>query len=115
MPEESYEFEDDMDPIADALIWILARRSGMPIPLRLIDAATDAMKPQKGRLPEHMRADPRVRRAYTKNKGKVKRKVSKYQKEFGKSMKILIKQHPRTKKTQLMKKAHRLTKRRMKK
>ena len=115
MPEESTEFEDDLDPIADALIWVLARRMGMPIPLRVVDAATDAMKPQRGRLPESMRADPRVRQGYVRTKSKDKRKVSKYHKEFGKSMKILKKQHPRTKSTKLMKKAHRLTKRRMKK
>lgn len=41
---------------------------------------------------------------------KKKRKVSAYQKEFGKQMKKLIKKHPRTPRTKLMGKAHRLTK-----
>lgn len=40
-----------------------------------------------------------------------KRKVSEYQKEFGKQLKILKKAHPRTKVSALMKKAHRATKR----
>ncbi|AXH79561.1 MAG: hypothetical protein [Circular genetic element sp.] len=44
----------------------------------------------------------------------VKRQVSKYQKAFGKSLKILKKKHPRTPISKLMKKAHRLTKAGMK-
>ena len=40
---------------------------------------------------------------------KPKRKVSKYQKELGRQLKILKKKHPRTKVTALMKRAHRLT------
>lgn len=45
---------------------------------------------------------------------KKKRKPSKYQKEFGKQMKALIAKHPRTKVTQLMKRAHRATKKALK-
>ena len=41
---------------------------------------------------------------------KVKRKVSKYQKEFGRQLKKLKKKHPRTKVQNLMKRAHRATK-----
>ena len=41
---------------------------------------------------------------------KKKRKVSKYQKEFGKQLKMLKLQHPRTKITKLMKRAHSATK-----
>lgn len=41
---------------------------------------------------------------------KKKRKVSKYQREFGKQLKKLKKKHPRTKTSGLMKKAHRATK-----
>ena len=41
---------------------------------------------------------------------KAKRKVSGYQKEFGRQMKGLIRKHPRTPRTKLMSKAHRLTK-----
>lgn len=40
---------------------------------------------------------------------KPKRKVSKYQKELGKQLKMLKQKHPRTKVTALMKRAHRLT------
>jgi hypothetical protein len=41
---------------------------------------------------------------------KKKRKVSAYQREFGRQMKILIKAHPRTPRTKLMQRAHRATK-----
>ena len=47
-------------------------------------------------------------------KRKKKRKTSKYQREFGKQMKALIAKHPRTKVTQLMKRAHRATKKALK-
>lgn len=40
---------------------------------------------------------------------KPKRKVSKYQKELGRQLKMLKKKHPRTKVTALMKRAHRAT------
>lgn len=42
--------------------------------------------------------------------GKVKRRVSGYQKEFGRQLKKLKKKHPRTKVSALMKRAHRATK-----
>jgi len=45
---------------------------------------------------------------------KVKRKVGKYQKVFGKKLKALKKKHPRTAASSLMKKAHRQTKAAMK-
>jgi hypothetical protein len=45
---------------------------------------------------------------------KVKRKVSKYQREFGKTLKRLKRKHPRTKVQNLMKRAHRETKKRLK-
>ncbi|MDA8838454.1 hypothetical protein N9Y28_00535 [Euryarchaeota archaeon] len=45
---------------------------------------------------------------------KVKRKTSKYQKRFGLELKRLKKKHPRTKIQNLMKKAHRETKKRLK-
>lgn len=46
---------------------------------------------------------------------KKKRKVSKYSKQFGKEMKKLIAKHPRTKVTALMPRAHRATRKAMKK
>ena len=46
--------------------------------------------------------------------GKKKRKVSKYQKEFGKQLKMLKLKHPRTKITRLMKRAHSETRKAMK-
>ena len=45
---------------------------------------------------------------------KKKRKVSRYQKVFGKHLKQLKKKHPRTNISTLMKKAHRLTRRELK-
>ena len=45
---------------------------------------------------------------------KKKRKVSKYQKQFGIQLKKLKKKHPRTKITQLMKRAHRATRKALK-
>jgi hypothetical protein len=45
---------------------------------------------------------------------KRKRKVSQYQKEFGKQLKMLKAKHPRTKITRLMKRAHRATRKAMK-
>ncbi len=45
----------------------------------------------------------------------VKRKVTKYQREFGKVLKQLKRKHPRTKIQNLMKRAHRETKKRLKK
>jgi len=45
---------------------------------------------------------------------KKKRKVSKYQKELGRQLKLLKKKHPRTRISQLMKRAHRATRRALK-
>jgi hypothetical protein len=47
--------------------------------------------------------------------GKKKRKVSKYQKEFGRQLKILKKKFPRTKIQNLMKRAHAATRKALKK
>jgi len=47
-------------------------------------------------------------------KVKRKRKVSRYQKVFGKHLKALKRKHPRTSTSVLMKRAHRLTKRELK-
>jgi len=47
--------------------------------------------------------------------GKKKRKVSKYQKEFGRKLKLLKKKFPRTPVTKLMKRAHTATRKVMKK
>jgi len=55
-----------------------------------------------------------VQKLNTEVTKKVKRKVSKYQKEFGKQLKKLKKAHPRTKAQNLMKRAHRATKKALK-
>ena len=46
--------------------------------------------------------------------GKKKRKVSRYQREFGRQLKALKKKHPRTKISALMKRAHTATKKALK-
>lgn len=48
------------------------------------------------------------------SRGKKKRKVSKYQREFGRQLKALKKKHPRTSIGILMRRAHRATKRALK-
>lgn len=48
------------------------------------------------------------------DKPKRRRKTSKYQKELGKQLKMLKKKHPRTKVINLMKRAHRATKKALK-
>lgn len=60
---------------------------------------------------EHRAMSKRAAGAGKKAGTKVKRKVSGYQKEFGKQLKILKKKHPRTKISSLMRKAHIATRR----
>jgi hypothetical protein len=55
-----------------------------------------------------------IRSAEKKVVKKVKRKVGKYQRVFGKKLKALKKKHPRTASSALMKRAHRETKKAMK-
>jgi len=50
----------------------------------------------------------------TMKKPKQRRKVSRYQKTFGRNLKALKRKHPRTDISVLMKKAHRITRREMK-
>lgn len=52
-----------------------------------------------------------IQRAEEVVKKKVKRKASKYQREFGIQLKKLKKKHPRTAVRNLMKRAHRATRR----
>ena len=51
---------------------------------------------------------------FDKLEPKKKKKVSKYQKELGRQLKMLKKKHPRTRVTQLMKRAHRATRKALK-
>lgn len=60
--------------------------------------------------PGLMRMDPILQPSNTKKK----RRVSKYQREFGKQLKALKRKHPRTPVTKLMKRAHSATKKAMK-
>ncbi len=81
--------------IADTLVMSAAARAGIP----------------PGVAPY---APGIVEKAALKSAPKAKRKISKYQREFGRTLKALKKKHPRTKVQNLMKRAHRETKRRMK-
>jgi hypothetical protein len=90
----------------------------------LINAATVGMDPitgEMGRIEELGMMDTRNRDAIDSRQferqnllPRKKRKVSKYSKRFGIELKKLKKLHPRTKVQNLMKKAHRATKRAMK-
>ena len=60
---------------------------------------------------EHRAMSKRSATAGKKAGTKARRKVSGYQKEFGKQLKILKKKHPRTKISTLMKRAHIATRR----
>lgn len=53
----------------------------------------------------------RTRRSKEQSRAKVKRKVSAYQREFGRQLKRLKLKHPRTPVTKLMKRAHAATRR----
>ena len=54
------------------------------------------------------------RDALIQDQPKKKRKVSKYQKELGRQLKLLKKKHPRTAVTRLMRKAHAATRKALK-
>ena len=69
------------------------------------------MMPSESITSSSMRPRTRVSMPKTKQT----RKVSRYQKEFGRHLKALKKKHPRSSISVLMKKAHKLTKRSMKK
>lgn len=77
----------------------------------IVSATTTIAKHSPRESSGLMRGDPILQPAPQKKK----RKVSKYQREFGKVLKQLKRKHPRTPVTRLMKKAHRETKRRMRK
>jgi len=59
---------------------------------------------------ERVAFSPPVQQAEGRVVRKVKKKVSKYQREFGKQLKKLKKKHPKTQVGTLMKRAHKLTK-----
>jgi len=61
-------------------------------------------------LAETVAYSPPVQQVEDRVVRKAKKKVSKYQREFGKQLKKLKKKHPKTKVGTLMKRAHRLTK-----
>lgn len=65
--------------------------------------------PTIAQSPGLMRMDPILQPSSTKRK----RRVSKYQREFGRQLKALKRKHPRTPVTKLMKRAHSATKKAM--
>ena len=68
------------------------------VPQLAVDAASGAVEA----------VEPQIER-------KVKRKVGKYQRAFGKNLKALKRKHPRSQIGNLMKRAHRMTRKEMKK
>lgn len=66
------------------------------------------------KTPAARKTSSAVKATFRMPKGKRTRKVSRYQKVFGKHLKALKRKHPRTSTSVLMKRAHRLTKRELK-
>jgi len=76
------------------------------------EALMDLVRSANGDITSLMTSAPDVEMPGPKPK---KRKRSRYQKELGRQLKMLKKKHPRTKVTALMKKAHRATRKVLKK
>lgn len=74
----------------------------------------DLLITEDGELVQSMDRDRQFERQNLLPRAKPKRKVSPYQKELGRQLKMLKKKHPRTPVIRLMKRAHRLTKKAMK-
>jgi len=95
--------------IEDAATVARAVRMASPagVALKLGDMALDTQRDRRGSFTTGpVAAADRI----VKNK---KRKVSKYQKNFGKNLKALKRKHPRTQAKTLMKRAHSMTKRQL--
>lgn len=98
--------------VIDMLIEILiAGRGGGPVDLNQppFTHRPEAGPPRRNR--GSARGSRRARVPLPKPKPKPKRKVSAYQREFGRQLKKLKKKHPRTPVTKLMKRAHAATRR----
>lgn len=86
--------------------------TGLGTAFRLMDFVEDEegnvyqVVPDSGNDPSGFRARRTDSIPVPKSKTRRRRKVSGYQKEFGKQLKKLKKKHPRTKISQLMKRAH---------
>ena len=74
----------------------------------------DLLITEDGEVVRTMDRDRQFERQNILPQDKPKRKVSPYQKELGRQLKMLKKKHPRTPIVRLMKRAHRLTKKAMK-
>ncbi len=83
----------------------------------LIQDLTRGSRPRPGmaRQPLQMSRQFRIPEFEEAPQRKKKRKVSKYQREFGRQLKLLKAKHPRTPVTKLMKRAHTATRKAMKK
>lgn len=92
----------------------------------VLDAIADLVNEARGTTMSMAELSRTVQRMQSRGRGlqimdpiiddtraKKKRKVSRYQKEFGKSMKALKRKHPRTPANKLMKRAHTMTKKKM--
>lgn len=111
--------KDDFSPreVIELLAGILSDiKRGTPSP-SLIHELSERSESQRRSTSQSGRKSPanRMGRSTSVAVLKPKRTVSRYQKVFGKHLKALKRKHPRSSTSVLMKKAHRLTKREMKK
>lgn len=111
--------KDDFTPreVIELLAGILSDiKRGTPSP-SLIHELSERSEAQRRSSPRSSRKSPGASASRSTSVAilKPKRTVSRYQRVFGKHLKALKKKHPRTSISGLMKKAHRLTKKEMKK
>ena len=116
LPEIRNPFQrDDTMNREDAIRRVVNDRSikVTPAMMELIND-DDLLITEDGELVRTMDRDRQFERQNVLPRDKPKRKVSPYQKELGRQLKMLKKKHPRTPIVRLMKRAHRLTKKAMK-
>ena len=107
---------DDYSPreVIELLAGILSDiKRGTPSPSLIHDLSERTLAEGKGGT-RSTRKSAVAKATFRMPTVKKTRKVSRYQKEFGKHLKALKRKHPRTSTSILMKRAHRLTKRELK-
>jgi len=108
--------KDDYSPreVIELLVGILSDiKRGTPSPSLIHDLSERTLA--EGRTPSRSgRKKVAAKGTFRMPTVKKTRKVSRYQKVFGKHLKALKRKHPRTSTSILMKRAHRLTKRELK-
>ena len=120
MPRRRRRYVGGIGSAADPEFWQMIGDALMDLEDALYDLQDVIPPSMGGRTPRTQREMPsrRSRRPGTiplPTQTKAKRRVSSYQRQFGINLKKLKKKHPRTPLSKLMKKAHTMTKREMKK